>query len=546
MIKIIPRPIRKILAVFRGQVSPVFIFFSVLLGFWFGLTPGWSGLHTVFVILVLVLNIHLGLFLLSAALGKTLCFAAAPVLFHVGAWVHSCLPGLLGFLASVPVVGITDFNRYSVAGALVLGPVIGGIAGLLLMRAVIGFRRMFLKLEEGSERFKKWYSNRGVRTLDRLLIGKRTKDPKAIFTAKTKIIRKAGAVLALLFLAVSAFAITLLKDEAVKGYVVTKMTQANGAEVNLDELKLYPLGGAVSASGLQMTDPEKPQKNQVSVAKAAADISVYSLLVGKLVMDDVQVSDVRFDQSRAMPGKVVETDTTQRRPVFDPCDFKLEAADISKLESYLKDAKAVKTWLQKVRKWLPKAKESEPRIKQVPEEYLDYENVSDCAQAAGLPVTAAVKSYDTPASLSITFDYTSPDKGPLVSGTFDGFDLSEVQRSISSNSGLVFSKGTASGQFDGLITRDFVDLTVDIAIGDMEATGQGDGILGLGSKTTSEAFDVIENLHTTIRVVGPVSEPRLAFDVKGLQEELKKALVKAGKARLAKEIDRQIEKQLGK
>jgi hypothetical protein len=70
--------------------------------------------------------------------------------------------------------------------------------------------------------------------------------------------------------------------------------------------------------------------------------------------------------------------------------------------------------------------------------------------------------------------------------------------------------------------------------------------LGLGSKTTSEAFDVIENLHTTIRVVGPVSEPRLAFDVKGLQEELKKALVKAGKARLAKEIDRQIEKQLGK
>jgi len=428
MIKIVPRPIRKILAVFRGQVSPVFIFFSVLLGFWFGLTPGWSGLHTVFVILVLVLNIHLGLFLLSACLGKTLCFAAAPVLFHVGAWVHNYSPGLLRFLASVPVVGITDFNRYSVAGALVLGPVIGGIAGLLLMRTVISFRRMFLKLEEGSERFKKWYSNRGVRTLDRLLIGKRTKDAKAIFTAKTKIIRKAGAIVALLFLAVSALAITLLKDEAIKDYVVTKMTQANGAEVNLDELKLYPLGGAVSASGLQMTDPEKPQKNQVSVAKAAADISVYNLLVGKLVMDDVQVSDVRFDQSRAMPGKV-ETDTTQRPPVFDPCDFRLEAADITKLESYLKDAKAVKTWLQKVRKWLPKARESEPRIKQVPEEYLEYltaqaptpksprviakrvlldkvqipsrffgnskislENVSDSAPAAGLPVTVAVES----------------------------------------------------------------------------------------------------------------------------------------------------------
>lgn len=585
MIRILPRRIRKTLAVFRGQVSPGFIFFSVLLGFWFGLTPGWSGLHTVFVMLVLVLNINLGLFLLSAGLGKTLCFAAAPVLFHVGAWVHDYLPGLLRLLASVPVVGITDFNRYSVAGALVLGPVIGGIAGLLLARSVISFRRMLLKFEEGSEQFKKWYSNRGVRILDRLLIGKRTRDAKTLFTAKTKIIRKAGVILALLVLVVSAFTTMLLRDKAVKDYVITKMTQANGAEVNLDKLELYPLTGAVSASGLQLTDPEKRQKNHVSAGKVAADVSVYNLLLGKLVMEDVRVSDVKFDESRAMPGKVVETDARRRPPIFDPCDFKLETADISKLETYLKDAKAVKAWLQKVRKWLPKGKEkeSEARLKQVPQEYLHYltaqaatpqsprilakrvlldkvqipsrffgnskvslENISDAARTAGLPVTVAVESYDTSASLSITFDYTSPDKGPLVSGTFGGLDVSEIQHSLSSNTGLVFEKGVASGQFEGMVTSESVDVTVDIAIRGIEAKAQGDGILRLGLKTTSEALDVLEDLHTTIRVVGPVNEPRLVFDVQALQEELKEALVKAGKGRLAEEIDKQIEKQLGK
>jgi hypothetical protein len=35
------------------------------------------------------------------------------------------------------------------------------------------------------------------------------------------------------------------------------------------------------------------------------------------------------------------------------------------------------------------------------------------------------------------------------------------------------------------------------------------------------------------------------FDARGLQEEFKNALVKAGKARLAEEIDKQVEKQLG-
>ncbi|MHC4154726.1 MAG: hypothetical protein ACYST6_07375, partial [Planctomycetota bacterium] len=402
--------------------------------------------------------------------------------------------------------------------------------------------------------------------------------------AKTKIIRMPGVVVAVLVLAASISAAALLKNEATKDYVVAKMTQANGAEVNVDRLGISALTGAFSASGVEVTDPEDRRKNQVSVGKLAADISLYDLLLGKLVMEQVEVVDVDFGTERAAPGEVVEEDAEERPAVFDPCDFALGTGDTSKLETYLKDAKAVKAWLQKVRKWLPEAKdkESESDAEEMPQEYLGYlearaatpasprilaenvlldkvripsqlfgsskislENISDSVRAAGLPVNVAVKSYDTPVVLSITFDYTSAENGPLVSGTFDGVDLGQMQRDVSSNAGLAFTKGTASGQFDGLITRDTVDLTVDLTIRDMKATAQGDGILGLGSKPTSEALEVLENLHTKIRIVGPVSEPRLVFDVKGLQDELKNALVKAGKAKLAEEIDKQIEKQLG-
>ncbi len=580
---ILPKFIRKLLAVLRGGVSPPIIFLSIMLGFCFGLIPGWSGLHTAIVIVMLILNIHTGLFILSGALAKSLCFAAAPVLYHVGAWIQAHLSFVLGFLESVPLIGITDFNRYSVTGAIVLGPIIGAIVGLLMARSVIGFRRKLLKFEEGSDKFKKWYSNRWVRIMDRLLIGKRTKDAKSLFTAKTKYIRKAGVALAAIVLVGSVIVTYLIKDSTIKDYASLKMTQANGAEVNLESLNLSALTGSVSASGIQVTDPQKPQNNQLSVEKVAADASLYNLLLGKLVMEQVELSNIKFDQQRSTPGTIPESNTQEKPPIFDSNDFKLENIDFAKLDTYLKDAKALKEKLQKLRRWLPKAddKDTANQVKQIPQKYLEYlkaraivpasprimakkaifdkvqiawpifgnskvllTNLSDSPKTAKLPITFEMTSYDTPASLNVTIDYSTKDQTPKLSGNFNSFDMSKIQSGLSNNAGLMFTSGLASGQFSGTATNESINLTLDIAISNLKAKGQGKGVLGLGSDTTSQAFDALKELKTTIRVVGPVTEPRLVFDVKGLTEEFKKALVQAGKDRLANEIDSQLGKQI--
>ncbi len=368
---------------------------------------------------------------------------------------------------------------------------------------------------------------------------------------------------------------SLLKDTKVKDYAVARLTKANGAEVNLEALKLSALTGEASASGIQVTDAENPQNNQFAVDKIAADASVYNLLLGKVVADQILVSNLQFNQRRETPGKVVEV-PAERPRIFDPCDFKVTVSDIVKLEKYFQNAKAVSRWLQKVRKWLPKsqeqAAEEQPVIK-----YLDYllarsdappsprflaknvllekvqipsmvfgnstitlQNINDAPQSAGLPIKLDIKSNDTPMRADVTFDYSAPDKTPQVTGAFSGLDLTRLQSSLSSGAGLAFESGVASGQFNGQITADFVDLTVDVNLQNMQATAQGDGILGLGGRTTSEAFKVLKDLKTTIRVVGPVSEPRLAFDVKGLQGSIKEALVKAGRERLSEEIDKQL------
>jgi hypothetical protein len=577
---LLPGFIGRLLAVFRGSVAPVFVFLSVFLGFSFGLMPGFSGFHIALIIITLILNVHIGLFILSAGLGKSLCFAAAPVLYHTGLFVQDYLSVLLRFFSSIPIIGITDFSKFSVAGALLLGPVIGAIVGLLLVRSVISFRKAFLKFEEGSERFKKWYSNPWVRILDRLLIGRRTKDAKALFTIKTKYLRKAGIVLAVLLLIASVVVTNWIKDSKTKSYAETKLTQANSAEVDIGSLEISPLTGLVSVSQIQVTDPEKPQNNQFAAEKISADASLYDLLLGKVVMDEVQVSNIKFDQPRAEPGKIIETDSQKKPPIFDANDFALTKENLKKLETYIKDAKTLKERLQKLQSWLPKGKKTAKR--EIPQKYLDYlrasasvapsprilakkalldnvqipspllgnskitlANISDAPQAAGLPINIELTSYDTPASVSVTLDYSTETGEPKISGTFKGFDLGKIQSSLSSNAGLVFESGDASGDFQGKLNVESMDITINVVLDNMQAKSGSGGILGLDAQTSSEVLDAVQNLKTTIRVVGPVSEPRLVFDSKGLTEQFKQKLAEAGKQRLQEELDKRLKETLG-
>jgi hypothetical protein len=283
---------------------------------------------------------------------------------------------------------------------------------------------------------------------------------------------------------------------------------------------------------------------------------------------------------------------------FDPCEYTVTPEDIAKLDKYFKDAKALKEKLQKARKWLPKSEKDpnaapEVAAEEVPHKYLDYllarapvealprmmakrilldkiqipwnlfgnsdvliQNISDSMRTAKLPVTFAMNSHDTGAAVNLKFDYSSGDPTPALTGDFNDFDLSKLQSSLSSDSGLMFESGIASGKFHGIVTNQLIDLTIDLDVKNMKARAQGDDYLGMDPKIVSEALSVLNNISTTIRVVGPITEPRLVFDVKGLQDELKKAAVEAakkkvdeeidkGKKKLDEEIDKQIEENLG-
>ncbi len=464
---LIPRPIKKWLAIFRGEVSPILILLSVMFGFWFGLTPGFYGLHVALLVLALIFNTHFGLFLLAAALGKSLALAGAPALYYVGVFTQDSLGPLLALLAAIPIVGITDFSRYAVAGAVIAGPVIGLLLGAMLAKSVLSYRKAWLNLEENSDRFKHWREKKWVRLLDRILVGKSAKDVRETLARKPKIVRRAGvAVALLLFAGAGVGAKFFLTDEMLTARASESLTNLNGAQVDIERLSLKPFSGKVTATGVQVTDPDNPQNNRVSIDDFQAQASLYSLLLGKVVIDNLEISALKFDQPRTQPGEVsagAKREEDSSEP-FNWGQFDLPDMNAQQLDAYFKNAGKIKETLAKIEPYLPdpKAEEASEPTK-VPERYLEYlsaraptapnprfvvrrvvldhvalpfdkladskiecQNLSDAPGAAAMPVTVKITSNSSTDWMQIVSHYEAPERGAHITAEFNDIDLADL------------------------------------------------------------------------------------------------------------------------
>lgn len=579
---LLPKKIRKLIALLRGQASPVLVGIAAGLGFWFGLIPGFTGVSAVILVALVLLNVPVGLFLLFAGLGKTVCFAAAPILYHFGVFVQEYLSVLLQLFGKIPILGFTDFNRPAIAGAVVGGPVVGIVLGLIAGNVILGFRKTWLKLESNSDKFAKWQSKGFVKALDRIVVGRRAKNAKEALESKTIYIRRAGAILVVLVLMVCLAGGILVKNSLIRDKASQALTKVNGATVDIEKVDLSPTSGKVSIAGIGMTDRDNPSQNKIEIGQIAAQVSVYDLSVGRLVMDEVLISDIKFDQKRDTPGDVLGGQEDQR----DQAESKgigIDKVDLNKLDKYFANAKKIKEWLGKVRRWIPKTEGVQGAAESTkPQKYLDYltagsdqsptvkmlakkiiadkvelgikqfglskvtvSNVSNAPVVAGLPVEIDIRSLSGGANVKLTWHFESDDSPGGVSGMFEGIDLGKMQAGMSKNNAMQFSSGIASGTIEGRLTQDLIDLALNVNIRDLKANSGGKGMFGLDAKTLAEVFKVMEDLDLTLRIVGSVTEPQIVFDSDVLTKTFMDKLKQAGKAKLANEIDKQLEKSLG-
>ena len=577
------KKIRKIVAVLRGQVSPALAGLAVGLGFWFGLMPGFYGIHACLLVLLVLLNLPIGMFILSVGIGKAASLAAAPLLYHLGLKVIEHAEWLLDINRLIPVVAITDFSRPALVGALLLGPVGGLVLGSAMGFSVLGFRKTWLKLQGKSEKFEAWQNQGWVRLLDRIVVGKRSKDAAAALAAKTKPLRTGGVILAVILLLCFGLGATFLKD-AIRTKAADRLTRVNGATVDLEALSLSPLTGKVNLKGLALTDADNLLQNKLQIAELSSQANVYQMSLGKLVMEEVRVSGLRFDQPRQSPGTLVAKPDSQggeSEGAAAGTGVAVHANDLDKLEGYFENAKKIKAWIEKIRPWLPDSKEKKALPPGGPDSYLGYlkarvntlpkvrllakrvllnqvplndsqfglsdirfTNLNDAPMAAKLPIEFELASQQGP-RLQVTLHFEEEETAGRVTGAFTAIDLAKLQQGLKSDNDLTFQQGKASGTITGFLNRERVDLTIDTTLSGLQASTGRRGFLGLDAKTANDLFEQIDDLELSLRLVGPMTAPRLVFDSKALQETLQAKLVDLGKQKAADELKRVIDKHLG-
>ena len=123
-----------------------------------------------------------------------------------------------------------------------------------------------------------------------------------------RFIRWQGMVAFVLLSALVAGLLYLFAESLVKSAIVSSAESAFGAEVNVAEVKLGYSPLQLSVLGLQVTDKDSPTLNLFSFERATAGVDVWQYLFGKIIIDELEVSQLAFSGVRSQVGKVYVDD----------------------------------------------------------------------------------------------------------------------------------------------------------------------------------------------------------------------------------------------
>ncbi|MEW5904298.1 MAG: TIGR03545 family protein [Pseudomonadota bacterium] len=82
-------------------------------------------------------------------------------------------------------------------------------------------------------------------------------------------------------------------------------TQANGAEVDVGQVRTSMWDATVRIADIQLTDPAQPTRNRVQIGEVRFGMLWDALLRGKVVIEEAVVEEVQVDTPRQRPGRVL-------------------------------------------------------------------------------------------------------------------------------------------------------------------------------------------------------------------------------------------------
>ena len=353
--------IRKIGKFVRGGATPLQILLACVLGTILGIVPGFTALHAVLIVLVLVINVSIGLTILTFAIGKAMMFLLAPVSAAIGRFVilDMGLQPLFRTAGDTPVVALMRLTTHAVPGGILLGILLGLLIGFLIARIVILLRKGLVTAKQKSPRAARVAAMLPVRILLALLFGRQKRPLEELLSQRSPVFRRWGIVVAAGFLVLLLVGLTVAVDFILAGQIESALAKVNGAEVNVRKADLAILQGRVRIEGLQVTDRKKPTHNLVAAGEISSDISIRGLLTGRVIIDELAAVEGVVGGLRETPGEVYPQPEPEPGPT--PQDVLWDwFENPEKIREQIERARKLKEWLEKIRQRIEARKKDVP------------------------------------------------------------------------------------------------------------------------------------------------------------------------------------------
>lgn len=565
--------------ILRGKATPFQISLACILGAMLGFTPtGINAIGALLFLLSLLLILNANLVLSAVVLGgcKLLSLILAPVLFTTG---RILLDGptqpLFKWAINTPVLALADFRYYTVTGGLAVGLVVGIILAFLVNALIKSFRVRMAALQNNNEAYAKWSSKAWVQWLSWLLIGGR--DPKkgyeAILNKKIGMpIRPLGVVAAAGIVAVVFLVQMFFSEPIVTAALQRNLERANGATVDLDSAQVELKEGRITISGLAMADPNNLDTDTLRADRAEIAIRGRDFLTKRIGFERIELTGAAHGLQRSRPGRLIGPRPTPPRPEPTTPEEKT-------IDDYLQQAEEWKSRLAQVREWIDRIgtqnPDKEPKDPTVPRETLrerlarevrqkGYHSVTASHLVEGAPMVALYEGLAADIRIPQLEDETVTIEVHNVSTQPWLLDAPATVTIKSSGQKFDFDinlGASARTPTDSHLKLNIRNLPIDdfasqlrfigdppMQGGTMDVNINADISAGLSNldfplqvtlrntilNLPGVGREAVDELPVTLRIRGPLDNPRITFT----ETMLADALRAAGKARLAGELEK--------
>lgn len=285
--------IKKIWKALNHAGKPWQISLAISLGMIVGLTPFISLHNVVIIIAVLLLNIHVGVFILSISLFGTLGLILDPLFASVGFSVlHAeSLQMFFTQMYNNPVGYLSGFNNTILMGSFVISLVLFPFVYLLFSFLLVKYRTIIAtKIQK-------------IPLLNKLQFFK-NEEIKQI-----KTFRLAGILVIVFIIATLSLFKIFLFDSMMKTSIEKSVSKASDKIVTIESLNTSILASSIELENVFVSDLKDPTDN-IKIENIVFDVSLSQLIFKRLIVDNIIVDKISFPDTNKTIAKEKSVEET--------------------------------------------------------------------------------------------------------------------------------------------------------------------------------------------------------------------------------------------